>query len=465
MKKHVEAILIAIAVISCILTVSVLSEEAYKPIIQSVTVSPTEIVHGEVVTFTVTAKSNAPVKYVCYSDPGGLNCMHCICKVGDVGIGCKCTKVGDDLWKCEWTRKFPFSEWAPAATYTYSPIYVINEGELRSDAWPHSITVNVTRPVPTPTPVTPTPPEEEDLGGDNVSLCDAIVISIGNATVTDFLNATNITTVQVSNFKGYKGGNTWRVQWSFSNRSLDVYINVATGDIVGIEEKTGLSPTPVDTEAPSVTNMVVSPTPADAGVRIIVTVNVTDDISGVRRVSGILTKEGCDPVTVFMSDPDDDGIYTGTWYTNPVTDVGIYNLDIVAMDNRNNEAVVRAPSIEIIPTPVDTEAPSVTNMVVSPTPAYSGTPIELSAEVTDALSGVRDVKAIISKGGEEVATAFMLDLEDEGIYTGIWHTMVFTDGGIYNIDIIATNNVGNVASVKAPDVELVIDQEGPPSLP
>jgi len=61
---------------------------------------------------------------------------------------------------------------------------------------------------------------------DNVSLCDAIDISIGNATVTDFLNATNITTVQVSNFKGYKGENTWRVQWSFSNRLLDVYIRL-----------------------------------------------------------------------------------------------------------------------------------------------------------------------------------------------------------------------------------------------
>ncbi len=457
MKKQVVAILIALVVISSLLTASVLSEEAYKPIIQSVTVSPTEIVDGGLVTFTVIAKSNAPV--VCYkeSTPGGTRCM----------LG-TCTNVGDDLWECEWTRAF--SEWAPAASYTYSPIYVINEGELRSDEWPHSISFNVTRsdhtptPVPTPTPVTPTPPEEEGFGGYNVSLCDAIAISIGNATVTDFLNATNITTVQLSNFKGYKGENTWRVQWSFSNRSLDVYINVATGNIVGIEEKTGLSPTPVDTEAPSVTNMVVSPTPADAGARIIVTVNVTDDISGVRRVSGILTKEGCDLITVFMLDPEGDGIYTGTWYTNPVTDVGIYNLDIVAMDNRNNEAVVRAPSIEIIPTPVDTEAPSVTNMVVSPTPAYSGTPIELSAEVTDALSGVRDVRAIISKGCKEVATVFMLDPEDEGIYTGIWHTMVFTDGGIYNIDIIATNIEGNVASVKAPDVELVIDQEGPPSL-
>ncbi len=74
--------------------------------------------------------------------------------------------------------------------------------------------------------------------GYNVSPCDAIDISIENTVVIDFLNATNMTNVQVYNFKGYKGENTWMVQWFSSNRLLDVYVNVATGDIVGIEEKT-----------------------------------------------------------------------------------------------------------------------------------------------------------------------------------------------------------------------------------
>ena len=87
--------------------------------------------------------------------------------------------------------------------------------------------------------------------GYNVTPCDAIDISLENTTVTDFLNATNMTTVQVYNFKGYKGENTWMVQWSSSNRLLDVYVNVATGDIVGIEEKTGLSPTPTPTLTPT----------------------------------------------------------------------------------------------------------------------------------------------------------------------------------------------------------------------
>jgi hypothetical protein len=253
MKKQIVAILVAIAVLASLLTVSVLSEEAYKPIIQSVTVSPTEIVNGGVVTFTVTAKSNAPVNSVCYTDSTSPNKRICL-------GGGTCTNVGDDLWKCEWTRVF--SEWAPAATYIYSHIYVINEGELKSDEWPHSISFNVTRtPVPTPTPVTPTPPEEEGFGGYRVTPCDAIDISLENATVTDFLNATNMTTVQVYNFKGYKGENCWMVQWCSANKSLNVYVNVTTGTIIGIEELIYPIPSPTPLPMPTPTPTVAPTKP------------------------------------------------------------------------------------------------------------------------------------------------------------------------------------------------------------
>jgi len=156
-----------------------------------------------------------------------------------------------------------FSEWAPAATYTYSHIYVINEGELTSDEWPHSISFNVTRrtPVPTPTPVTPTPPEEEGFGGYRVSPCDAIDISLENATVTDFLNATNMTTVQVYNFKGYKGENCWMARWSSANKSLNVYVNVTTGTIIGIEERIYPIPSPTPSPMPTPTPTVAPTKP------------------------------------------------------------------------------------------------------------------------------------------------------------------------------------------------------------
>jgi hypothetical protein len=71
-----------------------------------------------------------------------------------------------------------------------------------------------------------------------VSPCDAIDTSIENATVTDFLNATNMTTVQVYNFKGYRGENTWMVQWASKNRTLEVHVNITTGNIVGIVNET-----------------------------------------------------------------------------------------------------------------------------------------------------------------------------------------------------------------------------------
>ena len=95
--------------------------------------------------------------------------------------------------------------------------------------------------------------------GYKLSPCDAIDTSIENATVIDFLNATNMTTVQVYNFKGYKGENTWMVQWSSSDRLLDVYVNIATGNIAGIEEKTAPTPTPTPTPAATPTP---TPTPA-----------------------------------------------------------------------------------------------------------------------------------------------------------------------------------------------------------
>ena len=112
MKKQVVAILIALVVISSLLTASVLSEEAYKPIIQSVTVSPTEIVDGGVVTFTVIAKSNAPVNWLTRLLDGPSGGIY------GGGNGVTFANVGDDLWKYEET--YTISEWEPIGTYTYS---------------------------------------------------------------------------------------------------------------------------------------------------------------------------------------------------------------------------------------------------------------------------------------------------------------------------------------------------------
>jgi hypothetical protein len=219
---------------------------------------------------------------------------------------------------------------------------------------------------------------------------------------------------------------------------------------------------PIDTEAPIVSDITVSPTePAEPGTPIHISAEVGDDLSGVRSVRGIVNKEGEDVATVLMSDPDKDGIYTGTWHTMIFTEGGIYNIDISATDNKDNSALAEAPDVVILETPVDTTAPNISNIAVSPTPAEPGTPIHISAEVGDDLSGVRSVSGIINKEGEDVTTVFMSDPDKDGIYTGTWHTMIFAEGGIYNIDISATDNRGNEALATAPDVVIPVDTGGP----
>jgi hypothetical protein len=136
MKRQIVAILIALVAITCLLTVSVHSEEAYKPIIQSVTLSSTEIVNGGEVTLTVIAKSNAPVNFLSYRLDGPNGGIH------GGGGSAAFTNIGDDLWKHEhWP--YTVSEWAPSGTYTYSHISVENEGQLTSDEW-GPVSFNVT---------------------------------------------------------------------------------------------------------------------------------------------------------------------------------------------------------------------------------------------------------------------------------------------------------------------------------
>ena len=191
-----------------------------------------------------------------------------------------------------------------------------------------------------------------------------------------------------------------------------------------------------------ISNISVSPTFAEPGTPIHISAEVGDDLSGVRSVRGIVNKEGEYVTTVFMSDPDKDGFYTGTWHTMIFTEGGIHNIDISATDNRGNEALATAPDVVI---PVDIEGPTISDVTVSPNHVPPGTKINISAHVLDS-SGVRWVRAVVNKEGETEITIFMSpDGSEEGVYTGTWHTMLFTEAGTYSVDIGATDGRGNDA--------------------
>ena len=126
---------------------------------------------------------------------------------------------------------------------------------------------------------------------------------------------------------------------------------------------------------------------------------------------------------------------------------GPYNLTIYAEDFAGN---VGSNTVNFR---VFAIAPTISNIKVNPTCALPGNSINISADVFDS-SGIRWVRAFISKGGEHVVTVFMSDPDEDGIYTGTWSTVIFTESGIYNIDISATETDGNEALAKGPEVEI-----------
>ncbi len=103
----------------------------------------------------------------------------------------------------------------------------------------------------------------------------------------------------------------------------------------------------VDTTPPKITKVMVSPTIVSSGTPISISANVFD-LAKVSLVRAFITKEGEPVATVFMLDPDGDGVYTGTWRTlSSYTELGIYSIDISATDREGNEALVKAPEVEI----------------------------------------------------------------------------------------------------------------------
>ena len=58
------------------------------------------------------------------------------------------------------------------------------------------------------------------------------------------------------------------------------------------------------------------------------------------------------------------------------TEGGIYNITISATDTEGNEALAKAPDVEI---PIETEGPTISIVTVSPNHAEPGTPISISA--------------------------------------------------------------------------------------
>ena len=181
--------------------------------------------------------------------------------------------------------------------------------------------------------------------GENVTITAHVTDNIGVTSVTLGYDTTELAmTLDSGSEKDGYWSATIPGQPACTTLSISVTASDAAGNTAtfGPHEKHW-----VDTMAPTISNIKVSPTYALPGDSINISAKVFD-YSGVKWVRAYINKDGELVTTVFMSDPDEDGIYAGTWQTMNFTESGIYNIGISAIDTVGNEVLVlKAVDVEI----------------------------------------------------------------------------------------------------------------------
>jgi parallel beta-helix repeat protein len=209
---------------------------------------------------------------------------------------------------------------------------------------------------------------------------------------------------------------------------LSLVLNGEANDVEALTVEVEVEAESIDTTPPVVISVEQSNDSPEQGEDVTITAHVTDNI-GVTSV----TEKG--------------GYWSATIPGQPTCTT--LCISVTASDAAGNTATFWPHGKHW----VDTIAPTISNIKVSPTYALPGDSINISAGVFYS-SGIRWVRAFISKGGEDVGTIFMSDSDGDGVYTGTWQTMNFTESGTYNIDISATDTDGNEALAKGPEIEI-----------
>jgi hypothetical protein len=235
------------------------------------------------------------------------------------------------------------------------------------------------------------------------------------------------------------GSDPWTVD---AVGTTDALIRVtATDDVGNSASDTSNATFTIDDSPPSVSSVTAEDTAdrdgtagdgvVNDGDELTVSASVSDGTSGVATVRVDASDFGAG--TVGLTDPDGDGVYTGTVTVDAAaasTD-GTYQLSVTAADRAGNTASGTTGGVEL-----DTTAPSISGFSATNTGGKEMT-VEFNAD-----EEVADIGVTLSKGGIEVATLTESDFTKSGsTYTASY---TVSGNGRYTATLnVAADETGN----------------------
>jgi hypothetical protein len=221
-----------------------------------------------------------------------------------------------------------------------------------------------------------------------------------------------------------------------------------------------------DSEPPVVdaASLSVTPAKASAGEAVTVSAKITDNI-GVSECE-VSYKNATDGhvKTVYLSDRDGDGVYTGQFKVTTSTSLGVWAAEsLLAKDDGGNECTLTSSDTDLsaltfeVVEADDTEAPAIdaASLSASPAKVSAGQTVTVSAKATDNV-GVSECS--VSYKNETAGTTETVSLKDEdgdGVFTGQFEVTESTASGTWAASSLSASDAkGNKSELNSSDTDL-----------
>ena len=245
-------------------------------------------------------------------------------------------------------------------------------------------------------------------------------------------------------------GGTASVTWSgLSVSTLYSWYAVADdGALTNTSATWSFTTSDEDTVPPTIRDVTVSPSTAEAGENVVITANVTDDLSLADvRLAITYPDDSTENVSIFQNV---SGIEEMTYYRQqPYYDLGNYTFYIYAVDDAGNGNTSQEKTFTV----QDTTPPAFSNVAATPAAATYNAAVNLSATVTDAV-GVTDVfLKIINPDDDVTNTSIFEQMVNDTYYSETSYTTLGTyEYSFYAVDGEGNGNTSSIKTFKVEDV-------------